>query len=96
MAGRRRLRAASDSTVATVDEHSIKYTKEAQVIQPPAPGTNPDDWPCFLLTEAAVFDRHGQLANLLHVDLEGPFMIRGLMLVEPDQSGSCGLSISPL
>ncbi|KAK6071788.1 defective in methylation-7 protein-like protein [Seiridium cupressi] len=88
MAGRRRLRAASNSTVATVDEQSIVYTKENQIIRPPATGTKSDYWPCFLLTEAVVYNKHGQMANLLHVDLEGPFMIRGLMVVEPDQS-SC-------
>ncbi|KAF3025827.1 hypothetical protein E8E14_014693 [Neopestalotiopsis sp. 37M] len=87
MVGRRRLRAASTSTVATVDEQSITYIQESQIVRP-ANGTQPNDWPCFLLTEAAVYNKDGQMANLLEVDLEGPFMIRGIMVVEPDQSSS--------
>lgn len=89
MAGRRRLRATSASTVDTVDEQSIKYMQEQQVIRPPAPGVPANDRPCFLLTEAIVYNKDGQMANLLHAELEGPFMIRGIMVVEPDQSSSC-------
>lgn len=77
--------------MATIDEHTLHYTKESQIIQA-ASGANLDDWPCFLLTEAAVYDKHGRMANLLHVDLEGPFMIRGNLVVEPDQSSYCKLS----
>lgn len=88
MAGRRRLRAASASTVETIDEHSIEYMQEQQVIRPPAAGVPANDRPCFLLTEAVVYNKHGQMANLLHAELEGPFMIRGIMVVEPDQSSS--------
>ncbi|KAH6655280.1 hypothetical protein BKA67DRAFT_560151 [Truncatella angustata] len=85
MAGRRRLRAASNSTVATVDEQQLVYTKETQIIRAASPGLKQEDWPCFLLDEAVVYDKHGQMANLLQVDLQGPFMIRGLLVVEPDQ-----------
>ncbi|ETS79596.1 hypothetical protein PFICI_09449 [Pestalotiopsis fici W106-1] len=88
MAGRRRLRSGSTSTVATVDEQSIKYITENQIVRPPAAGTQPNDWPCFLLTEAAVYNKDGHMANLLEVDLEGPFMIRGIMVVEPDQGSN--------
>jgi hypothetical protein len=87
--GRRRLRAASTSTVATVDERAITFLQENQVVRPPPPGTAPDDLPCFELTEAAVYDRHGQMANLLQVDLEGPFLVRGLLNIEPDQAEYC-------
>ena len=69
-------------------KQSITYIQESQIVRP-ANGTQPNDWPCFLLTEAAVYNKDGQMANLLEVDLEGPFMIRGIMVVEPDQSSSC-------
>jgi hypothetical protein len=95
MAGRRRLRAASTSTVATVDEDAVKYQKENQVLRPAPPGDRPDDWPCFLLTDATVYDKNGEMANLLHVDLEGPFMVRGLLTIEQDQV-SCRKSPMPL
>ncbi|KAI0122843.1 hypothetical protein BJ170DRAFT_114412 [Xylariales sp. AK1849] len=84
--GRPRLRAASISTVDTIDEHSITYQKEDQVLRPAPPGSLSDDWPCFLLTNATVYNKHGAMANLLLVDLEGPFMVRGLLTIEPDQA----------
>lgn len=87
--GRKRMRAASTSTVATIDEQTITFLKEEQVIRPPLAGTATDDLPCFELTEAAVYDRHGRMANLLHVDLEGPLLVRGLLNIEPDQSNCC-------
>ncbi|CAJ2508176.1 Uu.00g093620.m01.CDS01 [Anthostomella pinea] len=84
MAGRRR-RAASTSTVATVDDDAIQYYKENTVIKPAKNSTHTDDWPCFLLADATVYHRDGTLANLLHVDLEGPFIIRGRVEIERDQ-----------
>ncbi|KAI0011217.1 hypothetical protein F4779DRAFT_574754 [Xylariaceae sp. FL0662B] len=84
MAGRRR-RAASASTVATVDESTIIYYKESAVLKPVSTRVHPDDWPCFLLADATVYHRDGTLANLLHVDLEGPFIVRGRVEIERDQ-----------
>ncbi|KAI1074140.1 hypothetical protein F5B20DRAFT_564693 [Whalleya microplaca] len=84
MAGRRR-RAASTSTVATVDEATTVYYKESTVLKPVSSRIHPDDWPCFLLADAIVYHRDGTLANLLHVDLEGPFIVRGRVEIEKDQ-----------
>ncbi|KAI0016054.1 hypothetical protein F4780DRAFT_761163 [Xylariomycetidae sp. FL0641] len=84
MAGRRR-RAPSVSTVATVDEDAIKYYQETSVLKATDNQSNADDWPCFLLVDATVYHRDGTIANLLHVDLEGPFIIRGRVEVERDQ-----------
>ncbi|KAI1501095.1 hypothetical protein F5X99DRAFT_212655 [Biscogniauxia marginata] len=84
MVGLRR-RTASASTVATVDENVIIFYKENTILKPVSRRAHTDDWPCFLLADATVHHRDGTLANLLHVDLEGPFIIRGRVEVEKDQ-----------
>ncbi|KAI1632049.1 hypothetical protein F4809DRAFT_629383 [Biscogniauxia mediterranea] len=84
MVGRRR-RGVSTSTVATVDDDAILFYEENTILKPVSPRAHPDDWPCFLLADATVYHRDGTIANLLHVDLEGPFIIRGRVEVEKDQ-----------
>ncbi|XXG99766.1 hypothetical protein Hte_006107 [Hypoxylon texense] len=84
MVGRRR-RAPSNSTVATIDEATIQFYKEDSVLKPASTRIHTDDWPCFLLADATVYHQDGTLANLLHVDLEGPFITRGRLEVEKDQ-----------
>ncbi|RYP48045.1 hypothetical protein DL768_005967 [Monosporascus sp. mg162] len=86
MVGRpRKQRAPSVSTVATVDDNAIRYLPESAVLKPVPARALTDDWPCFLLVEATVYHRNGSMANLLHVDLEGPFIVRGRLEVEKDQ-----------
>ncbi|RYP24470.1 hypothetical protein DL765_000490 [Monosporascus sp. GIB2] len=88
MVGRpRKQRAPSVSTVATVDDNVIRYLRESTVLKPAPASAHTDDWPCFLLADATVYHRNGSLANLLHVDLEGPFIVRGRLEVEKDQEG---------
>ncbi|KAI1375201.1 hypothetical protein F4677DRAFT_423518 [Hypoxylon crocopeplum] len=84
MAGRRR-RALSNSTVATVDEAAIQFYQEDSILKSAPIKAHTDDWPCFLLTNATIYHRNGTLANLLHVDLEGPFIVRGRLEIEKDQ-----------
>ncbi|KAK6951854.1 hypothetical protein Daesc_006379 [Daldinia eschscholtzii] len=74
-----------DSTVKTVDETALEYYREDSILKPVSARTHTDDWPCFLLTSATVFHKDGTLANLLHVDLEGPFIVRGKLEIEKDQ-----------
>ncbi|KAK8065622.1 hypothetical protein PG997_012369 [Apiospora hydei] len=83
MAGRRRLRAASTSTVATVDEDAIRFQKESTVLKP-AHSSDENEWPCFLLEDATVYNSRGEIANLLHADTEGPFVIRGHLVIDKD------------
>ncbi|KAI1466322.1 uncharacterized protein F4812DRAFT_433664 [Daldinia caldariorum] len=75
----------SDSTVQTVDEMALEYYREDSVLKPVSARAHTDDWPCFLLTGATVFHKDGTLANLLHVDLEGPLIVRGKLEIEKDQ-----------
>ncbi|KAI0392614.1 hypothetical protein F5Y17DRAFT_435594 [Xylariaceae sp. FL0594] len=84
MAGRRR-RADSVSTVASsADEAVVRHYQESSILKPVAPDSHSDDWPCFLLSDASVHRRDGSLVNQLHVDLEGPFIVRGRLEVEKD------------
>ncbi|ORY71206.1 uncharacterized protein BCR38DRAFT_404321 [Pseudomassariella vexata] len=85
MAGRRRARAASISTVATVNQNAIRYQKESAVLKPVNPSLHPDDWPSLVLNDATVYRRDGTVANLLNMDLEGPFIIRGMLELDEDQ-----------
>lgn len=84
MVGRRR-RALSNSTVATIDQSVIQFYKEESILKGAPTRAHTDDWPCFELTDATVYHRDGTLANLLHVDLEGPFIVRGRLQIEKDQ-----------
>ncbi|KAI1390973.1 uncharacterized protein F4822DRAFT_426826 [Hypoxylon trugodes] len=84
MVGRRR-RAASTSTVATIDESAIPYFTEESILKPASVRVHTDDWPCFLLADATIYHQDGTLANLLHVDLEGPLIVRGRLEIEKDQ-----------
>ncbi|KAI1648133.1 uncharacterized protein F4817DRAFT_73859 [Daldinia loculata] len=78
-------RKQSDSTVQTVDETALEYYREDSVLKPVSARAHTDDWPCFLLTNATIFHKDGTLANLLHVDLEGPLIVRGKLEIEKDQ-----------
>ncbi|KAI1342128.1 hypothetical protein F5Y15DRAFT_332727 [Xylariaceae sp. FL0016] len=83
---RRAASVASNSTVATVDLDAIQYYKEDTILKPASSRLTPDEWPCFLLNDATVYYPDGRLANLLDVDLEGPFIIRGRLEIESDQA----------
>lgn len=85
MAGRPRKRRASSSTVATVDDSRIRWTKESSVLKP-VPGDLPDcDWPCYVLTDATIYLKDGKtLANPLLVHVHGPLVVRGLLEADED------------
>jgi hypothetical protein len=82
MAGHGRKRRASDSTVGTVDDRLVRYAKELNVVKAAPLDMPSDNWPCWVLTDAVVYDKHGSLANVLHVDLEGPFRIKGFLEID--------------
>ncbi|KAI1822000.1 hypothetical protein F4861DRAFT_516712 [Xylaria intraflava] len=85
MAGRRRR--ASTSTVATIDQQdTVRHYKERSILKPVSADTHSDDWPCFLLLDATVHRLDGSLVNQLHVDLEGPFVVRGRLDLEMDNA----------
>ncbi|KAJ8108723.1 hypothetical protein ONZ43_g6340 [Nemania bipapillata] len=85
---RRRTRTAAARDAAELAEEerlmAIRHYKETSVLKPVSPSTHSDDWPCFLLSDATVHHRDGSLANQLHVDLEGPFVVRGKLELEKD------------
>ncbi|TPX13461.1 uncharacterized protein E0L32_006191 [Thyridium curvatum] len=85
MAGRKRR--SSNSTVSTVDDRGIKWTKESAVLKKVSPNTDSNEWPCFVLSDAVAYHKDGRrIANILKVDLNGPFILRGkLEIDEKDQ-----------
>lgn len=85
MAGRKRR--SSNSTVSTVDDRGIKWTKESAVLKKVSPNSDSNEWPCFVLSDAVAYHKDGRrIANILKVDLNGSFILRGkLEIDEKDQ-----------
>lgn len=84
MAGRRRRR-QSDSTVATVDELALRPKKESALLKPVSKDTDDDEWPCFVLKDAVIYQKDGvRIANPLLVDIEGPFIVRGHLDIDEE------------
>ncbi|OBT83926.1 hypothetical protein VE02_06860 [Pseudogymnoascus sp. 03VT05] len=60
-----------------------KCISEEEVLKPVSKAIGSDDWPIYLLKDAVVYGKDGETtANLLHTELEGPFSIRGKLLVD--------------
>ncbi|KAI1352161.1 hypothetical protein F5Y01DRAFT_280830 [Xylaria sp. FL0043] len=79
---RRRRRAAPVRPLEY--KESARHYKETSVLKPVDPSVHPDDWPCFLLSDATVHLRDGNLVNQLEVDMYGPFIVRGRLELEKD------------
>ena len=84
MTGRRTRRSASTEVVQS---GSIHWRQETSVLKTVPVDTADNDYPDFELTETTVFKKDGKtMADALDVLLEGPFMIRGILVKEsPDQ-----------
>lgn len=85
--GRPRRRRGSSASIDSTDDRRRRWTRELTILKPVSPGTPDDQWPSFaVLTDATIYQKDGKtLANPLHVDLEGPFIVRGkLEPVEDD------------
>jgi hypothetical protein len=55
---------------------------EEDILLPSIEDQPPDDWPCYILENAVVYNEDGKThANLLHAELNGPFTIRGSLKV---------------
>lgn len=63
----------------------VKCKAEAKVLKSvDKDAHHPDDWPTFPLEDATVHKTDGSLANLLNVELQGPFVIRGRLRVDTE------------
>lgn len=96
MAGRRRR--VSNSTVATFDESHVRYVPENEILRPIDAGDEDyNEWWCFYLTEAVVLRKDGKtLANPLLVNSEGPFIIRGKLVIrKADRPCTCVPGVCP-
>ncbi|TGJ85752.1 hypothetical protein E0Z10_g2989 [Xylaria hypoxylon] len=81
---RRKRRAAKASKSSPEYEESARHYKESSILKPVGPSTHPDNWPCFLLSDATVHFPDGKMASQLEVDIRGPFIIRGRLELEKD------------
>ncbi|KAH6641613.1 hypothetical protein F5144DRAFT_643045 [Chaetomium tenue] len=87
MAGRpRRRRASSASTPADADPTQIRWAKESSILKPTPRDLPDNDWPCYVLTDATIYQKDGRtLGNPLLVHLQGPLIVRGLLEVDEDK-----------
>lgn len=85
--GRPRRRRGSSASIDSTDDRRRRWTRELAILKPVTPGTSDDLWPYFaVLTDATIYQKDGKtVANPLHVDLEGPFIVRGKL--EPVEDG---------
>ena len=86
-----RRRRWSNSTVATVDEETICYLNETAVLKKISPEDNAwesNDF-SFVLEDVSVYNKKGELGNLLSVAFDGPFTVRGHIVPEDDQKHHC-------
>lgn len=75
----------SDSDSEFEAQHTTLHAHK-QVLRPLTPHElqDPNDWPCFLLENARVFDKQGKLVSILDVGLRGPFTATGRLSFEGD------------
>lgn len=68
-----------------LEEHDRILLQVSQVVRPlEADDTDYNDWPCYLLEEAVIYDRRGAHTSLLEVATKGPLTIEGRLSFEED------------
>ncbi len=66
-----------------------RIMKEQQILQQ-AVGRDTDNWPLYILEDATVYGKDKRtFASLLHAELEGPFTIRGTLVLEKANKKHC-------
>ncbi|RFU76708.1 hypothetical protein TARUN_5511 [Trichoderma arundinaceum] len=81
MSGRKRR--ASTSSVETVDGDKIRWLQESSVVRSQPKDVSRDNYPCFELRDATVYDRKGEaLENALNVVVRGPYIVRGHLIID--------------
>ena len=86
MTGRRAIAdSTNDEAVKPPPKSMYGYVHEDYILQPVSPKVNTDDWPCFVLNGASVVGKDLKTpVNLLHAELEGPLVVRGLLEVDKE------------
>ncbi|KAM7188325.1 hypothetical protein V8F20_010608 [Naviculisporaceae sp. PSN 640] len=92
MAGRRKRSPGG----GTAGERGTRYVKEESILYP-KPLDMPDEhWPCYVLTDATVYRSDGKtIANPLHVNLDGPMVIRGRMSIDSSEGDAIANLVNP-
>lgn len=76
----------SSSSSCAEDHSQVEYLPEKKALRVDFKVGSADDWPNFKLEDGEVFYKDGKtFANLLHTDIEGPFIVRGKLIVANDE-----------
>lgn len=88
MVGRRR-RTSSNSTTGTLDYDNGTFAKELSVLKRHEPELDADEdtelLQTFVLEDATVCDKTGRLVELFTVNTQGPFIVRGRVIIDDAQ-----------
>jgi hypothetical protein len=71
----------------------IKCIDEGKVLYPASKSVHLDDLPCFVLEDTSIYLQDGKtMMSLLNAELQGPFLVRGRLVVDGDLRNRCKLS----
>lgn len=72
-------RSSAEAATKPQSPREIECFDEDDVLLPISQPSHPDDWPCFVLQDAVVVDKDGNLANLLNAEIDGPLFVKGYL-----------------
>ena len=74
----------SNPGVAIRPQKFLPLRDVSKVLKPLGPdiAKNADDWPCFMVTEATIYDQKGSCMSLLETTTKGPFILFGKLEFE--------------
>jgi hypothetical protein len=87
-----RSRRFSSTSVDESDDRKgkINCMPERAALKPVGKHVDPDDWPCYVLEDTTIYLKDGKtIGNLLHAELQSPFVVRGRLVVDGDLCSRC-------
>jgi len=68
----------------------MRWFQESSILKPVDRRVPDQDWPCYVLHNAAVYYKDGKtLVNPLLVQLHGPFIVRGILELDQTAKKHC-------
>lgn len=68
---------------------TIKHTAERNALKTVGKDLDMAEWPSYRLEDTAIYKSDGTLGNLLNAELEGPFVVRGKLVLLDEQFEDC-------
>lgn len=76
---------SSSDSDSDIEEQRRQLYPVSQALHPLAPGDDDyNEWPCFLLEDAVVYNKEKQATNLLDVATSGPLIVEGRLHFEEE------------